>query len=74
MTQLSAIISSLPDRENVVFEIWCGHRQFAEVSSEPGRPLEIEVYSPGQGEKWSFELHELMLVLSESVKNLKTSD
>lgn len=46
MNILSTVITSPPDRENCVFEIWVGARQLAEVSHEPGRPIEIEIYPP----------------------------
>ncbi len=72
MNLLSTVITSVPDRENVVFEIWMGVVQLAEVSHEPGKPIEIEIYSP-EGEKWSFELEELMAILNEAVQNLNYS-
>lgn len=71
MTHLSSLISSPPDRENSVFEIWLGTDQLAEVSHEPDRPVEIEIYPPAEGGKWSFELEELMSLLSQAVKSLK---
>lgn len=46
MNLLSSVITSPPDRENCVFEIWAGSSQLAEVSHEPGRPIEIEIYPP----------------------------
>jgi len=70
MTHLSSLMSSPPDRENVVFEIWLGADQIAEVSREPERPFEIEIYSPAEGGKWNLELEEFMSLLSQAVKRL----
>jgi phage pi2 protein 07 len=71
MTHLTSLMSSPPDRENLVFEIWLGTDQLAEVSHEPGRQVEIEIYPPAEGGKWSFELEEFMSLLSQAVKNLQ---
>lgn len=71
MTHLSSLMSSPPDRENLVFEIWLGPDQLAEVSHEPGRSVEIEIYPPVEGGKWSFELEGFMTLLSQAVKNLQ---
>lgn len=70
MTHLSSLMSCPPDRENLVFEIWLGTDQLAEVSHEPERPVEIEIYPPVEGGKWSFELEEFMCLLSQAVNTL----
>jgi len=70
MSHLSSLISSPPDRENLVFEIWLGTDQLAEVSHEPDRPVEIEIYPPADGGKWVFEFEELMSLLNRAVKTL----
>ena len=71
MTHLSSLMSSVPDRDNLVFEIWLGTDQLAEVSHEPERPVEIEIYPPAEGGKWNFELEEFMSMLNQAVKSLK---
>lgn len=70
MTHLSSLMSSPPDRENVVFEIWLGVDQLAEVSHEPGKSIEIEIYPPPRGGKWNFELEEFISLLDQAVRNL----
>lgn len=55
----------------MVFEIWLGTHQLAEVSHEPERPVAIEIYPPAEGGKWSFELEEFMSLLNQAVKSLK---
>lgn len=72
MTQLTALISSPPDRENVVTEIWFGNRQFAEISREPGRDFEIEIFADANG-PWHFDLRELMRMLETAERNLNTN-
>lgn len=43
MSLLSTVITSPPDRESCVVEIWAGSSQLAEVPHEPGRSIEIEI-------------------------------
>jgi hypothetical protein len=69
MSNLSSMITSPPDRENLVFEIWSGDSQLAEVSHEPGKAIEIEIYPPVKG-GWNFELEEFMSLLNQAIKNL----
>ena len=71
MTHLSSLMSSPPDRENFVFEIWMDADQLAEVSHEPGRSVEIEIYPSAKDGTWSFELEEFMFLLSQAVEKLK---
>lgn len=70
MTRLFSMITSPSDRENLVFEIWSGSNQLAEVSHKPGKPVEIEIYPPVDGGRWNFEIEELMSLLQQAVKNL----
>lgn len=70
MTRLFSMITSPSDRENLVFEIWSGSNQLAEVSHEPGKPVEIEIYPPVDGGRWNFEIEELISLLQQAVKNL----
>jgi len=71
---LSTVVTSPPDRENCVFEIWVGPSQLAEVSHEPGRPIEIEIYPPVEGDKWSFSLEDLMAALHQATKVLASHE
>ena len=74
MNILSTVITSPPDRENCVFEIWAGSSQLAEVSKEPGRSIEIEIYPPVEGGKWSFKLEDFMTALHQATKNLASQE
>lgn len=67
------MISSPPDRESIVFEIWSDERQVAEISREPGRDYEIEIYPTGNGGAWNFNLTELMAYLTKGIEELSRS-
>lgn len=70
MRNFSTIISSPLDRENVVFEIWLGMKQVAEVSSEPNFPMKIEIYANPEDRAWEFELDEFRAVLESAAISL----
>lgn len=70
MNLLSTVITSPPDRENCVLEIWAGSSQVAEISHEPGKSIEIEIYPPIEGGTWNFKLEDLMAALHQATKSL----
>lgn len=70
MSKLEAIITSPPDRENVVFEIWFGDRQVGEISKEPGCGYEIELYAGPEGRAWHLDLNEFKAMLEDGIKEL----
>ena len=74
MSLLSTLITSPPDRENCVCEVWVGSSQMAEISHEPGMSIEIEIYSPSEGGNWNLKLEELMAVLNQATKNLASHE
>jgi hypothetical protein len=65
-------IASVPDRENLVAELWYNNEQWGEVSQENG-VTKLEIY-PRFGENssnvWSFDLSEVMAKLQEAQRNL----
>jgi hypothetical protein len=73
MRILKAIITSPPDRENVVFEVWCENREVAEISKEPGRDYEIELYSAAEGGAWHFDLNEFKAMIEDGIKELASN-
>lgn len=73
MSKFEALISGPPDRENVVFEIWCENRQFAEISKEPGRGCEIEIYADPEGAAWRLDLSEFKAMLEDGIKELASN-
>jgi len=70
MKNLESMTTSPPDRENVVFEIWCGTQEVAEISKEPGRDYEIELYAATHGGAWHFELNEFKAMLEKGINEL----
>ena len=57
-------VVSLPDREELVAEIFYDHEQWVEISQEPGqeRPI-IQFYSPSVKEYWEFPLEDALEAL-----------
>jgi hypothetical protein len=59
-------ISSPPDREHLVAEIFLGDDQWAEINQENGC-LEVEIYPKPNGQPWSLGLED-MLSITETAK------
>ena len=57
------MVTSPPDRERLVFEVWYDDQQVAEISNEPSSGMRIEIYSYELGQAWSFDLTELLGLL-----------
>jgi len=70
MSKLKSMVTSPPDRQGVVFEIWNENRQVAEISKEPDRDYEIEIYPAANNDAWCFNLHELKAMLEDGVRKL----
>lgn len=67
-TKLTAQIASVQDRENVVYEIYCGTDQVAEISNEPGIGPRIEIFSCPNGGIWDLNYKNFYLLLSNPRK------
>ena len=68
--KLTAQIASLPDRENVVYEIYCDSNQVAEISNEPGIGLRIDIFNcPDEG-GWSFNFKEFQSFVEQAERNI----
>lgn len=68
--KLTAQIASLPDRENVVYEIYSGADQVAEISNEPDVGLRIEIFSCADGGIWNLDFNEFRLLVEQAEKNI----
>jgi hypothetical protein len=73
VSTLEAMVTSPPDREAVVFEIWHENRQVAEISKEPGHGYEIELYAAADGGAWHFDLGEFKAMLEDGIKELASN-
>lgn len=67
--ELRICISSPPDREHLVAEIFFGDEQWAELSQEQG-VLSLEFYPRRGKEFWQLPLDEVMLALDEAKTRL----
>lgn len=67
MSKFKIEISSVPDRENLVAEIWHNEILFAEINQE-NENLEIELY---QSEKIRVELEEFLGIIESAKKKLR---
>ncbi|QIT27253.1 hypothetical protein [Raoultella terrigena] len=68
--KLTAQIASLPDRENVVYEIYYGSHQVAEISNEPDIGLRIDIFNCPDGGFWSFNFKEFQSLVEQAEKNV----
>lgn len=64
MEEFRVTVASLPDREELVAEIFYDHEQWVEITQEPGqeRPI-IQFYSPSVKEYWEFSLEDALEAL-----------
>jgi len=69
MSKFKIEITSPPDRDNLVAEIWFGDNHIAEINTECDG-YEIELYKPVKTEYWTFVLDEFLEVLQEAKKRL----
>ncbi|WP_339275365.1 hypothetical protein [Enterobacter asburiae] len=67
--KLHAQIASLPDRENVVYEIYLDTDQVAEISNEPDAGMCIEIFNCPNARSWSFELEEFNFLIEQAKNN-----
>jgi len=68
-SQSKVLITSLPDRDGVVAEIYFGSSQFAELS-HVGSSFFCEVYPAVDGKPWRLELGELEQALASAKAKL----
>ena len=61
---LTITVASVPDRENLVAEIWLGSHQVAEVHAEDGEVM-AQVYSP-PGLAWDVPVDALLSALGKA--------
>lgn len=69
MENFSITVNSLPDRENLVAEIYYKNYQVAEISQETDE-LIIQIYSYKEKDCWEFLLEEFQKVIEEAKKKL----
>jgi hypothetical protein len=69
--QARVVISSPPDRERLVAEIFFGDAQWAEVLCEDGELLEVEHYPKPDGRPWRVPLALAQEALATAANRLR---
>jgi hypothetical protein len=69
MENFRITVNSLPDRENLVAEIYYRHYQVAEISQETNK-LIIQIYSYKDNDCWEFSLEKFQKVIEEAKQKL----
>jgi hypothetical protein len=64
-------LASVPDREELVAEIWVGHQLVMEISSD-NDDLRIEIYQSKNGNPWNFSYKDFVTVLDSAKNKLLT--
>jgi hypothetical protein len=59
-------IASVPDRDDVVAEVWWGEAMVAELQRGATGGVEIEIYPTKSHDPWSFDLASWLAVLAEA--------
>lgn len=67
MNKLKIALASVPDRDNLIAEIWHNEILVAEINQE-NEDLEIELYHP---EKITFRLEEFLAILDYAKNELR---
>lgn len=70
--ELTVTIASVPDRDDVVAELWVGDEQCGEVSRE-GSTLRLELYARPGGVPWRVAFDEFLEVLKEAAHGIATN-
>lgn len=69
ISKIEIILASLPDRENMVAELWVEKSQLAEIQIE-GSDLRVELYARRDGASWSIEYPVLLDALEKAARRL----
>ena len=67
---LTVQVASVPDRDELVAEIWQGDEMVAEVQRTPDKRLLLEIYNNPAGQLWSLDLTEWLTALARAQKEL----
>ena len=65
-------LSSPPDREKLVTEIFFGDTQWAEINQESGE-MEVEFYPRSDGKAWRIDYDDAVKALDEAKRRLIAS-
>jgi hypothetical protein len=63
-------IASVPDRDDVVAEIWRGDAMVAELQHGADGEIQLNIYSTESHDPWSFDLTSWLAILIEAKRKL----
>lgn len=63
MKNFNVQLASVPDRENLVAEVFFGTDMVAELSNESSDEFRIEIYPARNGKEWTFDFEEFLKAL-----------
>ncbi len=72
-TKMEITIASLPDRENLVAELWYDNVLWCEISQEESEPI-LEIYPHPTGKPWTFPFEEALACLQQAKRKLINLD
>ncbi len=72
-TKMEITIASLPDRENLVAELWYDNVLWCEISQEE-EDLTLEIYPHPTGKPWTFPFGEALTFLHQAKRKLINLD
>jgi hypothetical protein len=70
--KITVQIASVPDRNNLVAELWCEDEQWGEISQETENTI-LEIYPRNNGKNdkiWSFDLTDIIEKLTDAQKRI----
>jgi hypothetical protein len=68
---MTVTIASVPDRDNLVAELWCENELWGELSQEQGE-LKLEIYPTANG--WNLRYEDVIDVIQEAKDKLLIED
>ena len=69
MNDLSITIASVPDRENVVAELWYKNQLWGELSYE-NNEFQLEIYPSSRGDAWNFNYEKVLQSIIDAKEKL----
>ncbi len=70
MPELTVSLSSPPDREKLVADIFVGNEQMAEIHQENPQGLSLDIYPRRDGKPWQVSYEEFSKVLAHAKNRL----
>lgn len=68
-THITITVASVPDRDDMVVELWFGSFQWGEIVQREGK-LSLEIYEHPTDKVWYFDLEEVETILALAKRRL----